>query len=99
MKVNVENKIAVFDFGNKITACQDTQVERVERSIVLKECTFYSKYFEGYPLFGDDDTKFLATYSKAVDLSNAPKECEFVSAQVNPDGTTSIFAHSSTPFE
>ena len=99
MKVNMENKIAVFDFGNKLTACQDTQVERVERSIVLKECTFYSKYFEGYPLFKSDDPDFLNTYSKVVDFSNAPKECEFVSAQVNPDGTTTIFAHSSTPFE
>jgi hypothetical protein len=98
MKVNVENKIAVFDSGNKITAYQNNQEEAVG-SIVLKECTFHSKYFEGYPLFGNDDTKFLYTYSKAVDLSNAPKECEFVSAQVNIDGTTSIFIHSSTPFE
>tara|TARA_Y100000401_G_C8234211_1_gene179654 strand:+ start:96 stop:392 length:297 start_codon:yes stop_codon:yes gene_type:complete len=98
MKVNMENKIAVFDFGNKITACQDTQVERVD-SIVLKECTFNNKFVEGYPLFGDDHKDFLNTYSKVVDFSNAPKECEFVSAQVNPDGTTTIFAHSSTPFE
>ena len=98
MKVNMENKIAVFDFGDKITACQDTKVERVN-VIVLKDCTFHSKYFEGYPLFDNDSSDFLNTYSKVVDFSTAPKECEFASAQVNPDGTTTIFAHSSTPFE
>lgn len=99
MKVNVENKVAVFVFNDKVTACQDTKVERVD-SIVLKECSLHSKYFEGYPLVGDDDrSDFLNTYSKEIDLSTAAKEYEFVSAQINPDGTTQIFAHSSTPFE
>ena len=99
MNINMEDKINVFDFGDRLTTCQGTKIGKIERSIVLKECTLYSDHFEGYPLFKNDDLDFLNTYSKVVDLSDAPSEYEFVSAQINRDGTTTIFAHSSTPFE
>jgi len=104
MNINMEDKINVFDFGDRLATCQGTKIGKVERSIVLKECTLYSDHFEGYPLFKNDEPDFLNTYSKVVDLSDARFSAlllryEFVSAQINRDGTTTIFAHSSTPFE
>ena len=99
MNINPEQKVKVFDFGDSVVVVQSDKAYKVERSIVLKECTIHSDHFEGYPLSKNDGPDFLNTYSKVVDLSDAPVEYDFVSAQINPDGTTTIFANSSTPFE
>ena len=99
MNINPEQKVNVFDFGDSVVVVQSDKAYKVERAIVLKECTIHSDYFEGYPLSKNDDSDFLNTYSKVIDLSDAPSEYVFVSAQTNRDGTTTIFAHSSTPFE
>lgn len=71
----------------------------VVSDVAVKDCRFFDDHFDGTVLTEEDSSSFLATWSKAVDFSTAPSGCCFGAAQINSDGSHTIWAHSSTPFE
>jgi len=92
-------KVKVYLSEDGVCVVPDGLEHYVVDSVVLKECTFGSDHVRGELATREDNSDFLMTYSKVVKFSNAPSTAEFVAAQINPDGSHLVFAHSSTPFE
>ena len=63
------------------------------RSVCLKDCKYYEDHLEG-ELVTFPDHDFSMTYSKPIELSEAPATSDYASVQLNDDGSHTIFLHS-----
>lgn len=65
-------------------------------SVALKDCKYYEDHVEG-ELVSLPDHSFGMTYSKPIQLSEAPATSDYASIQSEYDGSHTIFLHSRRP--
>ena len=64
--------------------------------VALKDCKYYEDHIEG-ELVTFPDRGFGMTYSKPIQLSEAPATSDYASIQAESDGSHTIFLHSRRP--
>lgn len=65
-------------------------------SVALKDCKYYEDHVEG-ELVTFPDRGFGMTYSKSIQLSEAPATSDYAYIQAESDGSHTIFLHSRRP--